>query len=122
MNLPAWLHLAKSLDESGDTARAYEVLADAAAQGYVRALVALAQLKWKCGQFHEAGEFMAEAERKVTPTDWDAHFAMHLAYAIGVAHGNYATKQRLAFDHEGRHETLTDSDLTRAKVVRELLA
>ena len=30
--------------------------------------------------------------------------------------------QQLAFDHEGRQETLTDSDLTRAKVVRELLA
>jgi TPR repeat protein len=99
MNLPAWLHLAKSLDESGDTTRAYAVLGDAAKQGHVRAMVALAQLKWKYGQFYEAGEFMAEAERKVAATDWDSHFAMHLAYATGVAHGDYETKQRLAFEH-----------------------
>jgi hypothetical protein len=39
-----------------------------------------------------------------------------LLHALGLDH------QRLAFDHEGRQETLTDSDLTRAKVVRELLA
>lgn len=39
-----------------------------------------------------------------------------LLHALGLDH------QRLTFDHEGRQETLTDADLTRARVVRELLA
>lgn len=44
----------------------------------------------------------------------DLHATM--LYALGLDH------QRLSFDHDGRSETLTDSDLTRAHVVRELLA
>ena len=39
-----------------------------------------------------------------------------LLWALGLDH------QRLTFDHEGRRENLTDSDLTRARVVSELLA
>jgi hypothetical protein len=38
-----------------------------------------------------------------------------LLHALGLDH------QRLTFDHEGRQESLTDSDLTRAQVVRQLL-
>jgi len=38
-----------------------------------------------------------------------------LLAALGLDH------HRLTFDHEGRHENLTDSDLTRARVVSELL-
>jgi len=30
--------------------------------------------------------------------------------------------RRLSFDHDGRNETLTDADLTHARVVEELLA
>ena len=39
-----------------------------------------------------------------------------LLHALGLDH------LRLTFDHDGRRESLTDSDLTHAKVVKELLA
>lgn len=39
-----------------------------------------------------------------------------LLYALGLDH------QRLTFDHEGRQESLTDSDLTKARIVSQLLA
>ncbi len=39
-----------------------------------------------------------------------------LLHALGLDH------QRLVFDHDGRQETLTEPDLTKAKVVPELLA
>ena len=39
-----------------------------------------------------------------------------LLHALGVDH------LRLTFNHEGRSESLTDSDLTHAQVVKEVLA
>lgn len=44
----------------------------------------------------------------------DLHATM--LHCLGLDH------QRLTFEHDGRNETLTDSDLTNAKVVSELLA
>ena len=44
----------------------------------------------------------------------DLHATM--LHCLGLDH------QRLVFDHDGRLETLTEPDLTRAKVVQELLA
>ena len=39
-----------------------------------------------------------------------------LLHALGLDHA------RLSYPHEGRDDTLTDADVTRAEVVRELLA
>lgn len=44
----------------------------------------------------------------------DLHATM--LHALGLDH------QKLSFEHDGRRETLTDADLTRARVVSELLA
>lgn len=51
-------------------------------------------------------------EQVVTMHDFHAT----LLHALGLDH------ERLAFDHEGRLETLTEPDLTKAQVVHELLA
>ncbi|MEY4179013.1 MAG: hypothetical protein RLY70_2587 [Planctomycetota bacterium] len=39
-----------------------------------------------------------------------------LLHCLGLDH------QRLTYDHDGRNETLTDPDLTRARVIPELLS
>lgn len=66
------------------------------------------------GYVHGAtDEFGYESVEKVV-TMHDLHAT--LLSALGLDH------QRLTFDHDGRRENLTDSDLTRAHVVGELLA
>lgn len=58
-------------------------------------------------------EFGYESVEQVV-TMHDLHAT--LLWSLGLDH------QRLTFDHEGRSENLTDSDLTRAQVVRSLLS
>lgn len=58
-------------------------------------------------------EFGYESVEQVV-TMHDLHAT--LLHALGLDH------KRLTFDHAGRQESLTDSDLTRAHVVRQLLA
>ncbi len=58
-------------------------------------------------------EFGYESVEKIV-TVHDLHAT--LLNALGLDH------QRLTFDHDGRRESLTDADLTRARVVSELLA
>ena len=57
-------------------------------------------------------EFGYESVEKVV-TMHDLHAT--LLHALGLDH------TRLTFDHDGRRESLSDSDLTRAKVINELL-
>jgi TPR repeat protein len=99
MPLPAWHYLARSLEASGDVERAYSVLEEAAAGGSAEALVSLAQLKWKRSHFHEAAVDMERAEANVQDDDWEAHFAMHLAYAIGIGGEDYVEVKKRAFEH-----------------------
>ena len=99
MPLPAWHYLARSLEATGDVERAYSILEEAAAVGSAEALVSLAQLKWKRSHFHEAAADMERAEAKVQDDDWEAHFAMHLAYAIGIGGNDYVEVKRRAFEH-----------------------
>lgn len=99
MPLPAWHYLARSLEAAGEVERAYSVLEDAAAAGSTEALVSLAQLKWKRAEFHQAVEDMERAEARVTEDDWEAHFAMHVAYAIGIGGEDYAQVKERAFKH-----------------------
>jgi len=68
----------------------------------------------KGGYAHGAtDEFGYESVEQVVSMH-DLHATM--LYCLGLDH------RRLSFEHDGRNETLTDSDLTRASVVRELLA
>ncbi len=67
----------------------------------------------KSGYVHGAtDEFGYESVTEIV-TMHDLHAT--LLHALGLDH------QRLAFDHEGRAEKLTDPDLTRANVIRKLL-
>ncbi len=69
---------------------------------------------FKAGYAHGATDDLAyEAVDKVV-TMHDLHAT--LLHLLGLDH------TRLAHDHNGRRETLTDADLTRARVVKELLA
>jgi TPR repeat protein len=99
MPLPSWHYLARSLEAAGEVARAYSVLEGAASEGSTEALVSLAQLKWKRAEFHEAAEDMERAEARVEEDDWEAHFAMHLVYAIGIGGDDYVQVKERAFKH-----------------------
>ena len=68
----------------------------------------------KSGYVHGATDEFGYESVTDNVTMHDLHAT--LLYALGLDH------QQLAFDHEGRSEKLTDPDLTRAKVIRELLA
>jgi uncharacterized protein (DUF1501 family) len=61
----------------------------------------------------QTDEFGYESVEQVVSMH-DMHATM--LHCLGLDH------RRLSFEHDGRKETLTDSDLTRATVVRELLA
>ncbi len=68
----------------------------------------------KRGYAHGAtDDFGYESVEKVVSMH-DLHATM--LHCLGLDH------QRLAFEHNGRNETLTDADLNRAKVVTDLLA
>lgn len=68
----------------------------------------------KRGYAHGAtDDFGYESVEKVVSMH-DLHATM--LHCLGLDH------QRLAFEHNGRNETLTDADLNRAKVVEDLLA
>lgn len=99
MPLPAWHYLARSLEAAGEVERAFSVLEEAVAEGSTEALVSLAQLKWKRSRFHEAAMDMERAEAKVQDDDWETHFAMHLAYAIGIGGEDYVEVKKRAFEH-----------------------
>ncbi|MFM7073855.1 MAG: DUF1501 domain-containing protein, partial [Planctomycetota bacterium] len=67
----------------------------------------------KRGYAHGAtDDFGYESVEKIVGIH-DLHATM--LQCLGLDH------QRLAFEHNGRNETLTDADLTRAKVVNDLI-
>lgn len=99
--LPRWLDESNRLRSLGDIEGANRVLVAAGKQGSLEAAATLARYLWAGPNTGSSVAILEEVERRVRPNDWKTHFAIHLAYAIGVPSDveQHTEFQRRAFEH-----------------------
>ena len=99
--LPRWFSESKRLRSLGDTEGAHRILIAAGKRGSLEAAATLARYLWQEPSTERSIAILEEVERRVRPNDWKTHFAVHLAYAIGVPSdvNQHMEFQRRAFVH-----------------------
>lgn len=96
---PQWQSAARALIERGAVDEAVALLESVADGGCVAATVELARLKWRKGQFDEAAALIKSAEAAVQDDDLEAHWDLHLGYAIGIGPEDRSERLKLSFEH-----------------------
>jgi hypothetical protein len=100
-HMPRWFDDSKRLAAAGNRHGAYRVLREAAASGDLEPLATLARMMWSHCPNAESLAVLEDVERRVTDHDWKTHFAIHIAYSVGVGAAlvNHEELQRRSFTH-----------------------
>jgi TPR repeat protein len=96
-----WHAESKRLAGEQDRDGELRVLVAAGRRGSLEAAATFARKAWGRLPDEHCIEVLEEVERRVRDRDWATHFALHLAYVIGVGAGvrDFEELMRRAFDH-----------------------
>jgi len=83
-SLPRWWKENEQMLAAGDREGAYRVLLKAGRRGSLQAAATLARTMWTDAPTGHCLAILEEIERRVKSNDWKTHFAIYVAYSIGV--------------------------------------